>query len=132
MRQAIDEHFAHADVQAIRASLAAERRPEFEDWARETVKVLDSRSPLAMSVTLAMLRRGRELALADCFALELHLDRQWFARGDIMEGVRALIIDKDKSPRWNPPQLSEVTAEQVQSFFADFKPATRSRRTATA
>lgn len=132
VRQAIDEHFAHADVQAIRASLAAERRPEFEDWARETVKVLDSRSPLAMSVTLAMLRRGRELALADCFALELHLDRQWFARGDIMEGVRALIIDKDKSPRWNPPQLSEVTAEQVQSFFADFKPATRSRRTATA
>ncbi|WP_199855452.1 enoyl-CoA hydratase/isomerase family protein, partial [Klebsiella pneumoniae] len=85
---------------AIRASLAAETRPEFADWAEETLKVLDSRSPLAMCVTLEMLRRGRELPIADCFALELHLDRQWFAKGDIMEGVRALIIDKDKSPRW--------------------------------
>src|SRR3546814_2380460 len=69
-------------------------------------------SPLAMCVTLEMLRRGRELPIADCFALELHLDRQWFAKGDIMEGVRALIIDKDKSPRWNPPTLAERSEER--------------------
>lgn len=133
LRQTIDEHFAKADVAAIRASLAVETRAEFVDWAEETVKVLDSRSPLAMCVTLEMLRRGRELPLADCFALELHLDRQWFAKGDIMEGVRALIIDKDKSPHWNPPSLDAVTSERVQSFFTDFKPAAgKAKRTATA
>ena len=43
-----------------------------------------------------------------------------FAKGDIMEGVRALIVDKDKNPRWNPPTLAEVTTEQVAEFFAGF------------
>ncbi|UIP87518.1 enoyl-CoA hydratase/isomerase family protein [Pseudomonas phenolilytica] len=133
LHQAIDEHFGQHDVAAIRASLAAETRSEFSDWAEETLKVLDSRSPLAMCVTREMLRRGRDLPLAECFALELHLDHQWFAQGDIMEGVRALIIDKDKSPRWNPPTLAEVTPERVQAFFAGFKTVSgKTRRSATA
>lgn len=133
LHQTIDDHFAKADVPAIRASLASETRPEFSDWAEETIGVLDSRSPLAMCVTLEMLRRGRDLPLADCFGLELHLDRRWFADGDIMEGVRALIIDKDKSPHWNPPSLDAVTSERVQSFFTDFKPAAgKAKRKATA
>ena len=104
----------------IRASLASEDCPAYQDWAERTLATIDSKSPLAMNVTLELLRRGRELDLADCFALELHLDRQWFAKGDIMEGVRALIVDKDKNPRWNPPTLAEVTAEQVAAFFAGF------------
>ncbi|WP_137885694.1 enoyl-CoA hydratase/isomerase family protein [Pseudomonas sp. 2FE] len=133
LRQAIDQHFSGADIPSIRAALLAETRPEFQDWAEETVKLLDSRSPLAMSVTLELLRRGRELPLADCFELELHLGRQWFAKGDIMEGVRALIIDKDKTPRWNPPSLAAVTAERVHDFFTGFKPAaSKSRRTVSA
>ena len=115
---AIEQHFAHDSVAAIRQSLATETRPEFRDWAAETLKPMDSRSPLSMSVTLEMLRRGRSLSLADCFAMELHLDRQWFDEGDIIEGVRALIVDKDKNPRWNPPTLDEVTPERVAAFFA--------------
>ncbi|MGY8821059.1 MAG: enoyl-CoA hydratase/isomerase family protein [Pseudomonadales bacterium] len=115
---AIEQHFAHDSVAAIRQSLADETRPAYRDWAAETLKVVDSRSPLSLSVTLEMLRRGRELSLADCFAMELHLDRQWFDQGDIIEGVRALIVDKDKNPRWNPPTLEEVTPERVAAFFA--------------
>ncbi|MEL7559094.1 enoyl-CoA hydratase/isomerase family protein [Stutzerimonas chloritidismutans] len=115
---AIDEHFSHDSVAAIRQSLAAETRPEFHEWAAETLKTMDSRSPLSMSVTLEMLRRGRSLSLADCFAMELHLDRQWFDEGDIIEGVRALIVDKDKNPRWSPPTLDEVTPARVAAFFA--------------
>ena len=115
---AIDEHFAHDSVAAIRESLAGESRAEYGDWAAETLKTLDNRSSLSMSVTLEMLRRGRELSLAECFRMELHLDRQWFDEGDIIEGVRALIVDKDKNPRWNPPTLDEVTPERVAAFFA--------------
>ncbi|MCQ4315889.1 enoyl-CoA hydratase/isomerase family protein [Stutzerimonas zhaodongensis] len=115
---AIEQHFAHDTVIAIRQSLAGENRPEYRDWAAETLKVIDSRSPLSVSVTLEMLRRGRTLSLAECFAMELHLDRQWFDGGDIIEGVRALIVDKDKNPRWNPPTLDEVTSERVAAFFA--------------
>lgn len=114
---AIDEHFSHDNVAAIRQSLASETRAEYRGWAAETLKTMDSRSPLSMSVTLEMLRRGRNLSLAECFAMELHLDRQWFDEGDIIEGVRALIVDKDKNPRWNPPTLDEVTPARVAAFF---------------
>ncbi|MBV7565760.1 enoyl-CoA hydratase/isomerase family protein [Pseudomonas sp. PDM27] len=122
-RQAIDEYFALPDVPAIHAALQREQRPELQDWAEQTVKLLDSRSPLAMATTLELLRRGRDLSLAECFALELHLDYQWFDKGDLMEGVRALIIDKDKCPRWNPPTLTELAPAQVQAFFNDFERA---------
>ena len=90
-------------------------------FATATVTVpadqLESRSPLAMAVTLEMLRRGRHLSLEECFAMELHLDRQWFEYGDIIEGVRALIIDKDKQPRWNPPTLTGLVPKRVNQFF---------------
>ncbi|WP_223531631.1 enoyl-CoA hydratase/isomerase family protein [Pseudomonas sp. GL-RE-20] len=122
-RQAIDEYFALPDVPAIRAALQGEHRPELQDWAEQTVKLLDSRSPLAMAATLELLRRGRYLSLAECFSLELHLDYQWFDKGDLMEGVRALIIDKDKRPCWNPPTLAELVPAQVQAFFNDFESA---------
>ena len=122
-RQAIDAYFALPDVPAIHAALQREQRPELQDWAEQTVKLLDSRSPLAMATTLELLRRGRDLSLAECFALELHLDYQWFDKGDLMEGVRALIIDKDKCPRWNPPTLAELAPARVQAFFNDFERA---------
>ena len=124
MRSAIDHHFSQPDMQRIHASLAAEDRPAYQDWAERTLAAIDSKSPLAMSVTLELLRQGRELSLADCFALELHLDSQWFAKGDIMEGVRALIIDKDKSPKWNPHTLEDVSPVRVAEFFAGFEPGT--------
>ncbi|HYQ40255.1 MAG TPA: enoyl-CoA hydratase/isomerase family protein, partial [Pseudomonas sp.] len=130
LQPAIEEHFAQADIPAIRASLQGETRPEFQHWAEETLKLLDSRSPLALCVTRELLRRGRQLSLAECFALELELDRRWFPRGDIIEGVRALIVDKDKTPRWNPPHLDAVSAEQVASFFDCSQPAGKARQTA--
>ncbi|CEA05752.1 enoly-coenzyme A hydratase/isomerase family protein [Pseudomonas saudimassiliensis] len=122
MRSAIDHHFSQPDMPRIRASLAAEECPAYQDWAERTLAAIDSKSPLAMNVTLELLRQGRELSLPDCFALELHLDAQWFAEGDIMEGVRALIVDKDKNPRWNPPTLDDVSPARVAAFFADFQP----------
>ncbi|WP_172153077.1 enoyl-CoA hydratase/isomerase family protein [Pseudomonas tumuqii] len=123
LRQAIDDYFALPDLPAIRAALLSENRPELQAWAQDTVQVLDSRSPLAMAVTLELLQRGKHLPLADCFAQELHLDYQWFERGDLIEGIRALIIDKDKAPRWNPATLAELDPQRVQAFFNGFHPA---------
>lgn len=117
LRPAIDHFFALPDVPSIVEQLRAVTVADSHAWALETATLLESRSPLAMGVTLEMLRRGRHLSLEDCFALELHLDRQWFAHGDLMEGVRALIIDKDKQPRWNPPTLQTLEPQRVSSFF---------------
>jgi enoyl-CoA hydratase/carnithine racemase len=111
LRPAIDHFFALPDVPSIVEQLREVTVADSHEWAATT---------LAMGVTLEMLRRGRHLGLEQCFALELHLDRQWFERGDLIEGVRALLIDKDKNPRWNPPTLQALDAEHVASFFSGF------------
>lgn len=121
LRPAIDHFFGLPDVASIVEQLQQVTVADSHEWALATAQLMQTRSPLAMAVTLEMLRRGRRLPLEQCFALELHVDRQWFERGDLIEGVRALIIDKDKTPRWNPPTLHEVNAALVQSFFNDFK-----------
>ena len=120
LRPAIDHFFALPDVPSMVEQLRAVTVANSHEWATTTADVLETRSPLAMAVTLEMLRRGRHLSLEQCFALELHLDRQWFARGDLIEGVRALLIDKDKTPRWNPPNLAALDAGHVASFFQGF------------
>lgn len=117
---AIKKHFSHSTLREVVASLEAET--EQQDWAQDTLKVMHSRSPLAMSVTLSLLRHGANLNLNQCFALELHLDKQWFSQGNIVEGVRALIVDKDKNPQWEPATIAAVTDEQVAAFFSDFNP----------
>ncbi|MCM2379797.1 enoyl-CoA hydratase/isomerase family protein [Pseudomonas marginalis] len=121
LRPAIDHFFALPDVPSIVEQLQQVTVADSHEWALNTVSLMQTRSPLAMAVTLEMLRRGRRLSLEQCFALELHLDRQWFERGDLIEGVRALIIDKDKSPRWNPPTLHGLALSHVESFFHHFK-----------
>ncbi|QXH33468.1 enoyl-CoA hydratase/isomerase family protein [Pseudomonas muyukensis] len=117
LRPVIDHFFALPDLPSIIEQLRAVTIGDSRQWALDTATLLESRSPLAMAVTLELLRRGRRLALEDCFAMELHIDRQWFAHGDIIEGVRALIIDKDKQPRWNPPTLAGLTQQRVEQFF---------------
>ncbi|KNX78191.1 crotonase [Pseudomonas sp. 250J] len=117
LRPVIDHFFALPDLQSIIEQLRAVTIGDSRQWALDTADLLETRSPLAMAVTLELLRRGRHLALEDCFAMELHIDRQWFAHGDIIEGVRALIVDKDKQPRWNPPTLAGLTAQRVDQFF---------------
>ncbi|MFN3580316.1 MAG: enoyl-CoA hydratase/isomerase family protein [Pseudomonas sp.] len=114
---AIELHFSQSNIASIRQSLLDEIRPAFTGWAQSTTKIMDSRSPLAMAVTLELLRRGKEKSLEDCFAMELHLDRQWFNDGDIAEGVRALLVDKDKQPRWNPLSIGELNPARVRAFF---------------
>ncbi len=113
----MDHHFSKPGVPAILASLAAESRPAFEAWARDTLATLQTRSPVAMCVTWEQLRRGRDMSLAQCLQMEFAMDRQWLPRGDLVEGVRALLVDKDKQPRWKPERLDQVDAALVDSFF---------------
>jgi enoyl-CoA hydratase/carnithine racemase len=117
LRPAIDRHFAHATVEAIVDSLRSERDPAFAEWARGTVDLLATRSPTMLKVTLEQLRRGATMSLADCFQMEFDMIHGCFEHGDFLEGVRALIVDKDKAPRWNPPTLAAVEAAAVERFF---------------
>ncbi len=117
LRPAIDAHFSLPSVQEIVQSLAAEDRTPYRDWASATLERLGKCSPLLLCVTLEQLRRGRALNLSDCFRMELGLVNACLGQGDTLEGIRALIIDKDNQPRWNPARIADVTSERVQSFF---------------
>jgi len=117
LRPAIDLHFSKASIQEILDSLQSEKRPEFAEWAAQTGAVMEARSPIAMCVTHEQLRRGATMSLEECLEMEFRMDQEWLPRGDMVEGVRAVIVDKDKQPKWNPPTLAEVSRELVQSFF---------------
>jgi enoyl-CoA hydratase/carnithine racemase len=118
-RAFIDKHFGHDSVAAIVASLNGDADP----FALKTAAILAKRSPLMMCVTFELLKCGAELDVADCLRLERTLVRRCFEGGEILEGVRALVIDKDNAPNWKPPKVEQVTAEMVARLFEPAWPA---------
>jgi enoyl-CoA hydratase/carnithine racemase len=118
LRPAIDEHFSQGSIAAMLAGLSAETRPAYRDWAAATATLLRRRSPTMLVVTLRQLQLGKRLSLSDCFRMEAAMAERVFAQGDFLEGIRALIIDKDRAPRWCPANLDEVSEATVDGFFA--------------
>jgi enoyl-CoA hydratase/carnithine racemase len=117
-RGAIDHHFAHRSVQAIMDSLAGDS----SEFAAKTLASMQKRSPLMMSVALEQVRRGGKLGIADCLRMERTMVRRCFEHGEVIEGVRALAIDKDHAPKWNPSSLAAVSPEMVEHFFCSAWP----------
>jgi enoyl-CoA hydratase/carnithine racemase len=112
-RALIDKHFGAASVPAVMASLEGDQDP----FAQKALAAMRQRSPLMMCVTREMLVRGASMDVADCLRMERSLVRRNFEHGEVLEGVRALVIDKDNAPQWNPPALQDVTPEMVARFF---------------
>lgn len=109
----IDQHFGQPDLQAIVASL-----PEGHAWAA----ALRKQSPLMLAVSLEQVRRAREMSLAEDLRMELDMVHNCFhlrpgAASEAVEGVRALAVDKDHAPRWNPVRIEDVTPALVEPFF---------------
>ena len=118
LRRQIDRHFGAASVQAIMESLAGDD----SEWARHALATLHKRSPLMMAVTLEQVRRARQMSLADDLRMERDLVHRCFhlrpgSASETVEGIRALAVDKDHAPRWNPARIEDVTPEMVAAFF---------------
>jgi len=118
----IETIFVLSDVNSMVQSLESHT----DEWAQRCLLQLQQRSPLMLCVVLEQIRRGRTLNLAQnlqmerdmvrhCFYSE-HLGR-WGKASETVEGIRALAVDKDHKPQWNPTQLSEVTSSMVDGFF---------------
>jgi enoyl-CoA hydratase/carnithine racemase len=112
-RALIDKHFAAPTVADVMESLAGDDNP----FAQKALAAMRQRSPLMMCVTSELLSRGAQMDVADCLRMERTVVRRNFEHGEVLEGVRALVIDKDNAPKWNPATLSEVTPEMVARFF---------------
>jgi enoyl-CoA hydratase/carnithine racemase len=117
LRQTIEKHFAaKKNVRDILSSLASETANK--DWAQQTIAILQKRSPTMLEVSKRAIERAATMSLANCFHMELDLVTRTFEHGDVVEGIRAALIDKDHAPKWKPTTLADVTTESIDHFFA--------------
>ena len=97
-------------VDEILSALAADG----SDFAAATRATLLTKAPSSLVLTLCLLRLGRGAPnLEACLEREFHASLALLAEGDFREGIRAAVIDKDKSPRWNPPTLDAVDPARI-------------------
>ena len=122
----IDTIFRLPTVSDMVQALSQLVRQQPEGWAADTLKALRQRSPLLLAVSLEQIRRGRAMGLSDELRMERDMVRHCFhadhlsRRGpqtDTAEGIRALVIDKDRQPKWLPASIEEITPDMVKPFF---------------
>ncbi len=88
-----------------------------DKWFTRAQKSLKHGSALSASLAYQQLQQGASLSLADCFRMELNLSVKSGQFGEFVEGVRALLIDKDNSPKWRFDSISAVNKKVIDWFF---------------
>ncbi|WP_159944843.1 MULTISPECIES: enoyl-CoA hydratase/isomerase family protein [unclassified Nocardiopsis] len=114
-RHWIDACYAADTAEEVVARLREHGDPE----AAKAARAIAGKSPTSVKVTLAALRRARELpGLAEVLEQEYRVSCAALSSPDLVEGVRARVVDKDRSPKWVPDTLEAVTDEDVARHFA--------------
>ena len=113
-REVIDRTFAHGSVEEILAALDAEHT----DWAQDTADTIRAKSPTSLKIAFRQIREGKSLSFDECMKMEYRMVNRIVAGHDFYEGVRAVIIDKDNAPKWQPAALSGVSDRDVDAYFA--------------
>ncbi|MBY6210257.1 enoyl-CoA hydratase/isomerase family protein [Microbulbifer agarilyticus] len=89
-----------------------------DKWLQRASATMQAGCPLTAWIVWEQLRRGRHMSLAEVLRMELALAVNMCRNGQVKEGVRALLIDKDRQPQWQPATLAEVTREDIEHCFA--------------
>lgn len=120
---AIQHVFSQPDVPAIMQALEADGSA----WAQSTAAALRKRSPLMLFVVLEQIRRARQMGVAEDLRMERDMVRHCFylrpGQSETVEGIRALAVDKDHNPQWNPARIEEVPEDLWKAFFVSPWPA---------
>ncbi|XP_044282972.1 3-hydroxyisobutyryl-CoA hydrolase, mitochondrial isoform X1 [Varanus komodoensis] len=109
----INSLFAADSMEEIVQKLSKDGSP----FALDQLKTIRNMSPTSLKMTLRQLREGASLSLQDVFIMEYRLSQACMRGHDFYEGVRAVLIDKDQSPKWKPATLEDVTDEFLDSCF---------------
>ncbi|KAF5222921.1 putative enoyl-CoA hydratase/isomerase family protein [Trypanosoma cruzi] len=116
-RETIEKSFALEEkttVEGIYESLSADGG----EFAKGTINTLNRMAPTSLRVSLEMQKRGVKMTdPADVFRMDYIGSLRTHANSDFHEGVRALLVDKTKDPKWKPAKLSDVTADYVEAYF---------------
>ncbi|XP_024959031.1 3-hydroxyisobutyryl-CoA hydrolase 1-like [Cynara cardunculus var. scolymus] len=117
----INKCFSRETVEDILSSLENFEACRHEKWIPDAIKSIKSASPLCVKLTLKLIREGRLQKLDECLAREhlvvSHLLRRT-VNDDFYEGPRAVLIDKDKKPKWSPSKLALVDQEMLSKCFS--------------
>ncbi|KAK7243119.1 hypothetical protein RIF29_37905 [Crotalaria pallida] len=120
----IDECFSKASVEEIIESFETEAGKEGNGWIGAFLKGMKRSSPTALKIVLRSVREGRNQTLSEClkreFRLTMNILRSTISE-DMYEGIRALTIDKDNSPKWEPPSLDRVDDKKLDLVFQPFE-----------
>lgn len=112
-RQWIDECYRGDDASAIVVALQEHASPE----AANASKVITARSPLSVAVALEALRRAKDMTLTQVLDQDARLGKAFLIESDFLEGVRAVLVDKDHAPSWRHAELREVDRTIVCRMF---------------
>lgn len=116
MKEKIDAHFSLETVEEIIHSLE-ESSQDTDDWEDKVRKKLLSKSPTSLKVALKQQQEGEGKSYTDCLRMELDMAMNFMNHDDFYEGVRSVLVDKDRSPAWQPTSLADVSDAEVASFF---------------
>jgi enoyl-CoA hydratase/carnithine racemase len=119
-KAAIDRLFGGDRVEGIIDAIDREASLGGADseWAKTTAATMRTKSPLSLNLALAQVRRGKDWDFATCMRAEFRIVSRIVHGHDFYEGVRAVIVDKDNKPRWQPATLAEVSETEVERHFA--------------
>ncbi len=109
----IDRAFGAKTMDAILDAL----EDDGSDWALKQRKILRSKSPMALKVTLRQMHEGQNMRFRDCMVMELGLSLKFVDGADFAEGVRALLVDRDNAPNWKPARLDDISDAMVAEYF---------------
>jgi enoyl-CoA hydratase len=109
--------FSAPAVEGIIERLQAERGAEAA-WAQEVAHEMATRSPVSLKITHRHVGLARDLDLRATLAQDYRLACRCLDGHDLYEGVRALLIDRDRTPRWQPARLEDVSEAMVEAHFA--------------
>ena len=114
MREVIDRCFSADTVEAILERLD----DEGGEWAEKQAATIRSKSPTSLKIALRQMQEGAKVDFEECMRIEYRIVSRVEKGADFYEGVRAVIIDKDHSPKWQPAELTDVSQEAVDAYFA--------------
>ncbi|XP_042507488.1 3-hydroxyisobutyryl-CoA hydrolase 1-like [Macadamia integrifolia] len=117
----IDRCFSRRSVEEILSALEGEAAKGTDDWISATIQSLKKASPMSLKISLRLIREGRVQGVGRCLIQEYrvccHVLRKEVSE-DFFEGCRAILVDKDRNPKWEPSQLELISDDMVERYFS--------------
>ena len=87
------------------------------EFGAKTRKIMQNMSPLSLAVVFEQIKRGSTMEIKDVFKMEYGMTQGFMDHTEFFEGVRALLVDKDRNPQWKHRSVDEISREEVEFFF---------------